>query len=599
MNGNLKLKSINEILDKSFFIPSYQRGYRWDNRQVEDLLEDILEFSKRKERNLLEQKEFYCLQPIVVKYDENKKHYRVIDGQQRLTTIFIILKYLEKVRKIIYGSNQIYKIIYETRNQANENSWEFLQQINTINEIDKRNIDFYYMSKAYFTIKNFFENKEINKANFLGVILSNDIEIKNGKNIDYANNIRVIWYEIKDENEINVFTRLNIGKIPLTNSELIKGMFLLDKSKVKTNEKIILASQWDEIEYKLQNSSFFAFINEQSKEYKKPTKIEYIFDLIASNTKLKVENLKKGNEKFSYYIFEKLLDSSNNFKDEFNIETKEIEYDKRVEILWDEVKTYFRIFEEFYEDTQYYHYVGYLVNNGKNINEIIQIYKNKQKDDFLKYLKDEISNLIKTEKKVDSLEYDKDRKIIEKVLFLFNVVLTMNSNYSKYPFDLHKEEEWSLEHIHAQNSKYIKKDEDKRVLLEDQKKYIENEELKTKIDELLNQKKIEDEEFNKIQEEIFKAFSGNFNMNLISNMALLSKRDNSVLNNSIFPSKRDKIIELDKKGSFIPIGTKNVFLKYYSDNVKEAVIWDKRDREAYLKALKNTLNDFIKEVRNG
>lgn len=599
MNGNLKLKSINEILDKSFFIPSYQRGYRWDNRQVEDLLEDILEFSKRKERNLLEQKEFYCLQPIVVKYDENKKHYRVIDGQQRLTTIFIILKYLEKVRKIIYGSNQIYKIIYETRNQANENSWEFLQQINTINKIDKRNIDFYYMSKAYFTIKNFFENKEINKANFLGVILSNDIEIKNGKNIDYANNIRVIWYEIKDENEINVFTRLNIGKIPLTNSELIKGMFLLDKSKVKTNEKIILASQWDEIEYKLQNSSFFAFINEQSKEYKKPTKIEYIFDLIASNTKLKVENLKKGNEKFSYYIFEKLLDSPNNFKDEFNIETKEIEYDKRVEILWDEVKTYFRIFEEFYEDTQYYHYVGYLVNNGKNINEIIQIYKNKQKDDFLKYLKDEISNLIKTEKKVDSLEYDKDRKIIEKVLFLFNVVLTMNSNYSKYPFDLHKEEEWSLEHIHAQNSKYIKKDEDKRVLLEDQKKYIENEELKTKIDELLNQKKIEDEEFNKIQEEIFKAFSGNFNMDLISNMALLSKRDNSVLNNSIFPSKRDKIIELDKKGSFIPIGTKNVFLKYYSDNVKEAVIWDKKDREAYLKALKNTLNDFIKEVRNG
>lgn len=392
---------------------------------------------------------------------------------------------------------------------------------------------------------------------------------------------------------------MNIGKIPLTNSELIKGMFLLDKSKVKTNEKIILASQWDEIEYKLQNSSFFAFINKQSKEYKKPTKIEYIFDLIASNTKLKVENLKKGNEKFSYYIFEKLLDSSNNFKDEFNIETKEIEYDKRVEILWDEVKTYFRIFEEFYEDTRYYHYVGYLVNNGKNINEIIQIYKNKQKDDFLKYLKDEISNLIKTEKKVDSLEYDKDRKIIEKVLFLFNVVLTMNSNYSKYPFDLHKEEEWSLEHIHAQNSKYIKKDEDKRVLLEDQKKYIENEELKTKIDELLNQKKIEDEEFNKIQEEIFKAFSGNFNMDLISNMALLSKRDNSVLNNSIFPSKRDKIIELDKKGSFIPIGTKNVFLKYYSDNVKEAVIWDKKDREAYLKALKNTLNDFIKEVRNG
>jgi len=106
MSQNLELKSISELLEKDFYIPSYQRGYRWDSRQVEDLLEDIYDFSKKKERNQLKDKEFYCLQPIVIKKEnfinsmnETSERYKVIDGQQRLTTIYIILKYLESARR--------------------------------------------------------------------------------------------------------------------------------------------------------------------------------------------------------------------------------------------------------------------------------------------------------------------------------------------------------------------------------------------------------------------------------------------------------------------------------------------------------------------
>ena len=73
-------------------------------------------------------------------------------------------------------------------------------------------------------------------------------------------------------------------------------------------------------------------------------------------------------------------------------------------------------------------------------------------------------------------------------------------------------------------------------------------------------------------------------------MALLSQKDNSSLSNAIFPAKRDKIKQLDAKGSFIPIGTKNVFLKYYSSNVTDGVTWNKNDRKAYLKAMLSTLN---------
>jgi len=48
--NELELKSINSLLEMSFLIPTYQRGYRWSERQVVELLEDIFEFCNRKTR---------------------------------------------------------------------------------------------------------------------------------------------------------------------------------------------------------------------------------------------------------------------------------------------------------------------------------------------------------------------------------------------------------------------------------------------------------------------------------------------------------------------------------------------------------------------
>jgi uncharacterized protein with ParB-like and HNH nuclease domain len=98
-------KTIGEILDNNFFIPSYQRGYRWTERQIEDLLEDINAFTPK----LIDSsgnKTWYCLQPVVVKLcDEKTKNenklignwYEVIDGQQRLTSIFLIIHYFNEI----------------------------------------------------------------------------------------------------------------------------------------------------------------------------------------------------------------------------------------------------------------------------------------------------------------------------------------------------------------------------------------------------------------------------------------------------------------------------------------------------------------------
>jgi uncharacterized protein with ParB-like and HNH nuclease domain len=99
----IEMKSVSNLLGLKFFIPSYQRGYRWNDQQVEDLLNDINDFRPENINNS-DEKTWYCLQPLVVKKVkkadshsdetiEEEDWYEVIDGQQRLTTIYLIIHY--------------------------------------------------------------------------------------------------------------------------------------------------------------------------------------------------------------------------------------------------------------------------------------------------------------------------------------------------------------------------------------------------------------------------------------------------------------------------------------------------------------------------
>ena len=101
----IELRSIRSLSGQNFYIPDYQRGFRWSDDQVTQMLNDFKEFCKRIEDEQVKAGEFYCLQPIVVKkkswVDEvnpgnTVDGFEVIDGQQRLTTLFIILKSIEQ-----------------------------------------------------------------------------------------------------------------------------------------------------------------------------------------------------------------------------------------------------------------------------------------------------------------------------------------------------------------------------------------------------------------------------------------------------------------------------------------------------------------------
>ncbi|HRS05156.1 MAG TPA: DUF262 domain-containing protein, partial [Treponema sp.] len=240
----VKLVNIFDLFDKNFSIPSYQRGYRWTTRQVEDLLEDILDFQKKLNK---QPGEFYCLQPLVVK-KLSQTEYEVIDGQQRLTTLYLILLYFEDLIKMTFRKvkNEWYKINYGTRKDFINSSF---------NDNNSEYIDNYYISDARKFIKEWIDKKvsndELNIVEYLNTILKKDIRAVDQQDIDIANNVRFIWYEITEENLPGsaIFTRINMGKIPLTNSELIKALFFInEKEEDRIKHQFSKAYEWEYIE---------------------------------------------------------------------------------------------------------------------------------------------------------------------------------------------------------------------------------------------------------------------------------------------------------------------------------------------------------------
>lgn len=162
-----------------FVIPSFQRGYRWEEKQVTDLLEDIKQFAD----NDCPGNNSYFLQPVVVKeitYNEEKA-YEVLDGQQRLTTLLILMKLLIENELSVKNSerfkNNLYRIVYKNR-----------PQLDFDNPNPSDNIDSYYLYEAKSTIEAWFQkNNDYSFSNFINTLL-----YKEG----VKRQVKIIWYAL-------------------------------------------------------------------------------------------------------------------------------------------------------------------------------------------------------------------------------------------------------------------------------------------------------------------------------------------------------------------------------------------------------------------
>jgi hypothetical protein len=674
MAGNkIELKTIGELLGMKFFIPSYQRGYRWTEQQVKDLLNDIEEF-RLKTKSITD---FYCLQPLVLKENIDNKNsflnnlpkatdiendvlgltrkaiaehtkWEVIDGQQRLTTIFIILSYLSSNIE----RNKPYSIDYETRNGFDV-FFEKIYDISIPNSLDQDfvkkafddvikneenndkigkfdNIDFYHILQTLVTVKYWFNGKdELYKQNFKNTIL---------------NSVKFIWYQSIFEDPINVFTRLNIGKISLTNAELIKALFLnqsnfpnIEKNSLKLKQQEI-ASEWDNIEYTLQNDEFWLFLHKNG--YNRPTRIDFIFDLICKQNAMKLYKDKyetigtDGYRTFRYfYEYFKQGSSEQDTMQDSKQKTK-------IESCWSEVKKYFQTFQEWFNDLEMYHYVGVLLSDDfhQRISSIVKKWTG-SKYEFIKYLKDEISNEIKVpdgkyfcdENHVEeSLHFDSDKMLIRKILLMHNVQTIINQNkqliekedyqlpvFYKFPFHLFKKEKWDVEHIDS-NSKNDMNDKDSKNEFLLNIYYSVDDETQEKIEAFINNSDADNwNDFSEYTKKAKDSLSDE-EKDQIWNFTLLDFSTNRSYGNSIFPAKRRIIIGKDRgvalpipiikkennqskfiigekakaKIAFIPPCTKNVFMKYYTPVLTNYNYWTKLDADAYKKNLLHILEDF-------
>ena len=581
-----------------YLIPYYQRGYRWDEINVKALLEDIDNFI-----NLDEGK--YCLQPIVVVPridDEGKNIWEVVDGQQRLITMFIIFKCINK-RK--------YKIIFEKR----ELSTSFLENLSEDTYSDD-NPDFHFMSQAHRLIKEFFDNK-----------MRHDVGYEDDFYARLTKKVEVIWYQIEElrrlENEtdtkkiedkkIDIFNRLNIGKIPLTDAELIRAL-LLSKIKIELSDREAImrqaeiSNEWHEIEIALRNQEFWGFLNTKPIE-EVSSAIELIFKLIAG----------EDSKNYSTYLwFEKQIKSDNPLQEK-----------KNAEELWTKTKQIFYKFKFWFETNTLYHHLGFLlINDDKSMSKLKKIIENSEtsKSKFIEWavteVKEEMSDIV-----LEELSYERGTRNLEKTFLLFNVLSTdklSSTQNNRFPFFQYKKiarkDKWSIEHIHAQQSKEMKEKEAMKKWLEDTYKAIEHiqnferivtkkddnneyyeeiekvevsEDIKLKMLEMINSDNIIPENFNLLKSQLTTMFDSE-SVHVLDNLALLSRKHNSSLNNAIFPVKRNRIIELQKEGKYVPLTTMNVFLKYYSKSDLQPFYWSKADKENYFNEIKSTLQPYLK-----
>ena len=548
----------------TFYVPSYQRGYRWGKEEVRRLLDDVYSNGAKG----------YGLQPVVVR--KKADCYELIDGQQRLTTLYLIYRYMNNVTPSFF-SGPAFSLIYETRKK----SAEFLQNIDT----DRRdeNIDFWFITNAYEAIKEWFEE---------------DIQIRLMDVFKYFKQfVYIIWYEIGEcEDAISLFTRLNIGKIYLTNAELVKALFLANNgrhaSDRKKQEEISL--QWDAMEKELHNDSFWYFLANRTNASCQ-TRIDLILDLISH---------KPADNREKYYTF---------------FEINERAQTMPADDLWREIQLTFLTLKSWFEHHELFHKIGYLIASEKRtLQEIFKISHGKTKTDFLAALDDCIRDSIAIHKNYAELSYDNsyEYKRISTLLLLFNVEsVRQNGEQTQwFPFDKFKfgqkgKAAWSLEHIHARQSEGLRTQEMWKEWLKlhvpsvravsKQSDQNSADLLEEDIQKAIDNPKLDRAEFDKLQQRIIDLLSVKGNdeyLHSISNLALLRSDNNAALSNSAFDVKRNKIIELDKEGQYIPFCTKMAFLKYYTPSEKNQVnFWGQADRIAYVEAMNRVLDNYLSE----
>lgn len=589
--AEVTMQSINYLFRKSFFVPTYQRGYRWTETQVKELLEDLYDFvSTKKDEN-----DYYCLQPIIVKKKEDC--WELVDGQQRLTALWLIsaLYYCSNKEDVINIERETYNLVYEQKD-------EFTALFNIIEAmLDNNSLKSLVEKLEPYKEKCIDGRKLIESIEYISRFSRNNKTAKGvlAKIFDSINSVRIIWYVLdENENSIQTFTNINANKIELTNAELIKAVLLnAVDDELKMQNK---ALQWEEIEKGLNDNDFWSYmITKNRKNYN--TRIDYLFEIFCDKHNL----LKQvdGKEKDRYAIFRAI---------------SEFLVGKDVDDVWKEIQDIYDTLRDWYNDYFLYHTIGLLLiidkgNDAVIINELYNEYSKVDKKTFKNHILNRIKELYVSDKKVtpfskfdeEQIKADLEELTIQEsekvrsVLLLYNIALLVNANntYERFPFELFKNGTWDIEHINPQTPKDATAEE-KKNWLQSYMQIIKDREILDNIEKCIQDNY---ENFAVVSDMVSQKLDIVDN-DSISNLVLLYASINRGYKNDCFSEKRKKIIEVERTKSndekYIPIGTKWVFLKGY-DKASQLVVWAADDMKEYVEDISAKIYKMLGGNVNG
>lgn len=609
--AKVDIKSIRELFKERFVIQTYQRGYRWSNTQIRELLEDLSDYNADKPDNN-DENDYYCLQPIIVKQTTDNQ-WELVDGQQRLTAMWLInalyfcfQKYLYsdiefETYSLYYHNKPVFTKIFEDIERfVCDGKKSIANDLDTfVNENRRKSVDCNHLMNSMEQIAAFKYGKDA-----AGVVLQNIY------NMIEHDKVKVLWYQL-DENEkvIETFTNINANKIELTNSELIKAV-LLNIFKKKKSEKLEeqKSLQWEAIERKLNNDDYWDFIAGDT-EY--ATRIDYLFEIWCHK-----EGIKLDEDRYSLF---RAID------DYLKLEkNKELE---KASCIWEDIQTINETLEDWYNDYYYYHTIGLLIALAKNkpllIKDIYKDYSKETKKTFRQQLRDRITDYfvgkgkefpfkllekVDIENDLNEISYENtSTETIKEILLLYNIALLVNANnfYERFPFSLYYGEEWDVEHINPRMPGKPTEEEMKEWVLSYQCLLDEdiNNELKKKIDSFVQGKEINLESLiADIKEKLGIEDVENF-----CNLTLLDQSTNRSYKNNAFIAKRRRIIAVERnlesfnnqknEIKYIPIGTRWVFLKGFEGS-KQLLVWSDSDMKDYLKDVSKQIFDMLKGVKD-
>lgn len=560
--GGLCLKPVMCIKGR-FRVPSYQRGYRWGTQEVGQLVGDIRASMGRN----------YCLQPIVVK--DNGDEWELVDGQQRLTTLYLLVRAL--------GGEPRWTLRYDTR----PGSADFLAQPDAARA--DTNIDFHHIWQARQAIES-----EMDAL---------DSETRAKMLDSLSNHVRVIWYEAPAQvGSIDLFTRLNSGRIPLNDAELFKALLLSrvlagkgckangaeSSRQLRANE---LAVQWDVIERDLRRPELWAFL---AGDRTCATHISLLFEIISK--------VKPSDAVGTFKIFDELSKKVDNVGST---------------AAWREVVQLYERMLGWYADPIQYNRIGFLIAQASGdsragmLRQIAGAAATLRHSKFGDWLRTEVvTELHVASSELATLRYDTDRPRIQRMLLLMNVETSSRHAKTRYPFAAHHADTWELEHIHAQNAPDLNRVWQWRAWVDAHEAAVlalpEGPKRGPLLERITQWRKASESEaavgdaFRELARAILGFLSSGDAANSedevhgLGNLALLSKADNIRFGNSAFEVKRQKAIVRDREGGFVPPCTHHVFLKYYSGpGTVQPHFWSAQDRKDYLDEIRTILCDYL------